>query len=82
MHDCTCSTHVSSIFSGACFHPHDPDHMLCQGSGECIPRLLFCDGFPDCENGADEAGCGIYDQLLYRVKPKSIDLTSQYTVIS
>ncbi len=33
------------------------DQMRC-AAGKCIPLTWLCDGDPDCEDGAEELGCG------------------------
>ncbi|NXE83986.1 RSVR protein, partial [Cochlearius cochlearius] len=35
-----------------------PDEFQCEPRATCFPREWLCDGHPDCEDEADEWGCG------------------------
>jgi hypothetical protein len=36
-----------------------PDGQLQCGDGNCLERILFCDGTVDCQDGSDEVACGV-----------------------
>uniref|UniRef100_A0A8C9T919 Low density lipoprotein receptor-related protein 2a n=1 Tax=Scleropages formosus TaxID=113540 RepID=A0A8C9T919_SCLFO len=60
-----CSTFVSSR------HSISPSYPTCRGnfftcpSGRCIHQVWLCDGEDDCEDNADERGCGMDLQECY-----------------
>ncbi|XP_019636270.1 PREDICTED: low-density lipoprotein receptor-related protein 2-like [Branchiostoma belcheri] len=35
----------------------DPDDIKCEGSGECLPSWVLCNGYNDCPDGSDEEDC-------------------------
>ena len=47
-------------FVGICEAPESQ----CPGSDECIYDVHFCDGYPDCSNGADEVDCGAFARTV------------------
>ncbi|KAH9488652.1 Basement membrane-specific heparan sulfate proteoglycan core protein, partial [Bulinus truncatus] len=36
------------------------DQFRCNEGLDCYPNTMKCDGMPDCPDGADEIGCGLY----------------------
>lgn len=61
---CTCSL-VSDLFCVLIFSTSPAAYPTCRGnyftcpSGRCIHQVWLCDGEDDCEDNADEKGCGM-----------------------
>lgn len=50
-------SHCSSMFSSSAYATCKGNFYTCP-SGRCIHQSWVCDGDDDCEDNADEAGCG------------------------
>ena len=61
---CTSKISIYIFFSEIC----NVNEFRCPTDGRCIDKSLRCNGYPDCPDIADEAGCretGKFSHLLY-----------------
>lgn len=59
----TCINGKFQCFGTSCEGKCEDDEFMCT-NGDCIDKMYYCDGHPDCNDGSDEK-CSTYIYTVY-----------------